>query len=126
MHKQLIPIALSLLTPMLGLADNVSDAEAQLEKHPTYQHGYLSKEDALSSFELPEGYALELVLSEPQIKEPVAIAWDGNGVMYVAEMHTYMQDADATDEQNPRSRISRHEDTDGDGVYDKHINPQVI
>ena len=30
-----------------------------------------------------------------------------------------MQTADATGEQEPLSRISRHEDTNGDGVYDK-------
>lgn len=84
-----------------------------------YQKGFLSIEDARKSIELPEGYSLELVLSEPQIEEPVAMAWDGNGVLYVVEMRTYMQTADATDEQTPKSRISRHEDTNGDGAYDK-------
>ena len=29
-------------------------------------------------------------------------------------------DADGTGEQEPVSRVSRHEDTDGDGVYDRH------
>ena len=67
-----------------------------------YQRGFLSKEEALKSIELPDGYALELVLSEPQVEEPVALAWDGNGVLYVVEMLTYMQTADATDEQAPR------------------------
>lgn len=95
-------------------------AEEQLKKFPTYQTGFLSKEESLKSIEVPEGYELQLVLSEPHVEEPVAIAWDGNGVMYVCEMRTYMQDADATGEQEPRSRISRHEDTDGDGIYDKH------
>ena len=84
-----------------------------------YQRGFLSKEEALKSIELQEGYSLELVLSEPQVEEPVAMAWDGNGVLYVVEMRTYMQTADATGEQEPKSRISRHEDTNGDGVYDK-------
>jgi len=85
-----------------------------------YQKGYLSVEEAHQSIELQDGYRLELVLSDPVIQEPVAMAWDGNGVLYVVEMRTYMQDLDATDEQTPRSRISRHEDTDGDGKYDKH------
>ena len=85
-----------------------------------YQRGFLSIEEAHESIELPDGYSLELVLSEPHIEEPVACAWDGNGVLYVVEMRTYMQDADATGEQEPTSRISRHEDTDGDGEYDKH------
>ena len=85
-----------------------------------YQRGFLSIEEAHKSIELPDGYSLELVLSDPNIEEPVACAFDGNGVLYVVEMRTYMQTADATGEQEPRSRISRHEDTDGDGVYDKH------
>ena len=80
---------------------------------------YLSPEESLKTFNLPPGYRLELVASEPMIKEPVAIAWDGNARMYVAEMLTYMQDANATGEQNPISRISLLEDTDNDGKMDK-------
>ena len=71
-------------------------------------------------FVLPEGYRMELVLADPNIEEPVAIAFDGNGRMYVAEMRTYMQDIDGNNELDPVSRVSLHEDTDGDGVYDKH------
>ena len=80
---------------------------------------YLNPEQSLKSFNLPAGYHLELVASEPMIKEPVAIAWDGNARMYVAEMLTYMLDADATNEQKPFSRISLLEDTDNDGKMDK-------
>lgn len=80
---------------------------------------YLSPEASLKTFNLPEGYHLQLVASEPMIKEPVAIAWDGNARMYVAEMLTYMQDADATGEQRPVSRIALLEDTDNDGKMDK-------
>ena len=85
-----------------------------------YQSGFLPKEEALKSIQLPAGYSLELILSEPEIEEPVMCAWDGNGAMYVVQMLTYMQDADATGEQEPKSRITRHVDTDGDGIYDKH------
>lgn len=85
-----------------------------------YQKGFLSKEESHKSIELQDGYSLDLVLSDPDIHEPVAMAWDGNGALYVVEMRTYMQDADANGEQTPKSRISRHEDTTGDGVYDKH------
>jgi mono/diheme cytochrome c family protein len=85
-----------------------------------YQSGFLTKEEAHKSIELPEGYKLELILSEPEVMEPVMCAWDGNGAMYVVQMLTYMQDADATGEQEPKSRITRHVDTDGDGTYDKH------
>lgn len=80
----------------------------------------LSPEESMKTIHLPEGYRIELVASEPMIQEPVAITWDGNGIMYVAEMLTYMQDIDATNENEPISRITRLEDTDGDGRMDRH------
>ncbi|HEV3165611.1 MAG TPA: c-type cytochrome [Isosphaeraceae bacterium] len=80
----------------------------------------LPPEQEAKQFVLPEGYRMELVLSEPTVQEPVAIAFDGNGRMYVVEMRTYMQDVDGKNELDPISRVSRHEDTDGDGIYDLH------
>jgi mono/diheme cytochrome c family protein len=71
-------------------------------------------------FLLPPGYKIDLVLSDPEIQDPVGVTFDGNGRMYVLEMRSYMQDADGSGSRAPISRISRHEDTDGDGVYDKH------
>ena len=87
--------------------------------NPNPSGAYLSPEESLKTMHVPQGYHLELVAREPMVKEPVAIAWDGNARMYVAEMLTYMQDADAKDEQQPRSRISLLEDTDNDGKMDK-------
>ena len=80
----------------------------------------LSPAASIAEMQLPGGYRLEPVLTEPDIAEPVMVAFDGNGRMYVAEMRTYMLNADAKGEQEPFSRVSRHEDTDGDGVYDRH------
>ncbi|MCK5941474.1 MAG: discoidin domain-containing protein [Planctomycetes bacterium] len=77
-----------------------------------------SPADAIAAIELPPGYRLELVASEPMIREPAALAWDGNGRMYVAELRTYMQDIDGTDELAPTSRVSRLDDSDGDGRMD--------
>jgi mono/diheme cytochrome c family protein len=79
----------------------------------------LSSEESIKKIQLPPGYHIELVASEPMIQEPVALAWDGNGRLYVAEMNTYMKDANATGEYAPISRIKRLEDTDGDGKMDK-------
>ncbi len=80
----------------------------------------LSPEESMKTMHLPEGYHLELVASEPIIQEPVAMVWDGNGNMYVAEMRSYMQDIDGTGEDLPTCRITRLEDTNGDGKMDKH------
>jgi mono/diheme cytochrome c family protein len=79
----------------------------------------LSPEESLRRIQLPPGYRVELVASEPMVQEPVALAWDGNGRMYVAEMNTYMQDASGTGQFEPTSRIKLLEDTNGDGQMDK-------
>ena len=80
----------------------------------------LSPQEELKTFQIPDGYKIELVLSDPEIKEPVLAAFDGDGRMYVAEMRTYMQNIDGKGQMDAKSRISRHESTTYDGVYDKH------
>jgi len=80
----------------------------------------LTPEEALKTFQLPEGYALQLVVGEPVIEEPVVTVFDGNGRMFVAEMRTYMQDIDGTGEKEKTSRISMHWSSKGDGNFDKH------
>ena len=79
----------------------------------------LSPEESIAKTQLPPGFHLQLVASEPMVQEPVAICWDGNGRMYVAEMNSYMKDANATGEFEPISRIKMLEDTNGDGKMDK-------
>ena len=79
----------------------------------------LTVEESVKRFRVPKGFRLEIVAAEPLISEPVAIAWDGNGRMYVAQMETYMQTVDADGQDEPRSRIMLLEDTDNDGRMDK-------
>jgi mono/diheme cytochrome c family protein len=118
MKKKLIVTGFILSSIVLLSSRELVESTRQLiDPDPIYQ--YLSPQESMKTMVLPEGYRIELVASEPMIKEPVAIAWDGNAKMYVAEMITYMQDADATGEQQPTSRISLLEDTDNDGKMDK-------
>ena len=108
-------LCLSILIIRCGAKKN--NQEPIFNPHPS--SAYLSPEESMKTMYLPKGYHLELVASEPMIKDPVAITWDGNGRMYVAEMLTYMKDADATGEQLPWSRIMLLEDTNNDGIMDK-------
>jgi mono/diheme cytochrome c family protein/glucose/arabinose dehydrogenase len=80
----------------------------------------LSPEQEQALFLLHDGYHIEPVLADPLIQDPVSVSFDGNGRMYVIEMRSYMQDISGTNARAPISIISRHEDTDGDGVYDQH------
>jgi mono/diheme cytochrome c family protein/glucose/arabinose dehydrogenase len=71
-------------------------------------------------FVLPPGFKIEPVLTDPLIEDPVGVTFDANGRMYVLEMRSYMRDAEGSNSREPISRISRHEDTNGDGTFDKH------
>jgi len=79
----------------------------------------LTPEEAIKAFKLPPGFKVEVVASEPMIESPVAISWDDQGRLYVCEMRGYMRDVDGTGEDQPIGRVSRLEDTDGDGKMDK-------
>ena len=80
----------------------------------------LSPAESQKHFYLPKGYGIEPVLAEPYILEPVAIEFDANGRMYVAEMRTYMQNIDGKGSKKPKSRVSVHVDSNNDGTYDQH------
>lgn len=79
----------------------------------------LSPQEEMKTFKVAPGFKVELVASEPMIEAPIAISWDDQGRMYVCEMRNYMHDVDGAGEDQPIGRISRLEDTDGDGVMDK-------
>ncbi|MDR6804391.1 mono/diheme cytochrome c family protein/glucose/arabinose dehydrogenase [Dyadobacter sp. BE34] len=102
---------------MLRTTDASVSAIPAFTDNPSPAH--LTPEQSIKTFKLPKGYHLELVVSEPMTHEPVAIAWDGNARMYVAELNTYMQDVEGTDEHAPTSRVMLLEDTDNDGKMDK-------
>jgi len=116
--KSTIPCRLSLLA--LAISSPFLRADPAPTTGSLGQVATLSPQDELKTIHLPEGYKLELVLDDAQIKEPVLCVFDGNGRMYVAEMRSYMQDLDGRNELTPTSLISRHESTKGDGVFDKH------
>jgi len=75
---------------------------------------------AAATMKLEEGFALDLVAAEPMLKDPVALAFDGNGRIWVAEMTGYMPDIDGKLENSTYGRLSVLEDTDDDGTVDKH------
>ena len=70
--------------------------------------------EALKSFQVADGFQMELVASEPLISTPVAIEWDAGGALFVCEMRGYSEDRD-----DGISRITRLTDEDGDGVFDR-------
>ncbi len=81
----------------------------------------LSPEEALLTFELEEGFRIELVASEPLIQDPIALDIDERGRLWVVEMQSYMPDLDGGGEEAPSGRIVILEDRDGDTRMDTSI-----
>ena len=69
-------------------------------------------EDALSTFEIEDGFQIELVAAEPLVMDPVAMDIDEFGRIYVVEMPGYPLDKGGT------GRVKLLKDTDGDGRPD--------
>ncbi len=75
-------------------------------------------EEAHKMFELPEGFQATLFASEPEVRNPIAMAWDWKGRMWVAENYTYAERATRFD-LSLRDRVVVFEDSDWDGKADK-------
>ncbi len=75
----------------------------------------LSAEEAVKRMTVPEGFTVEIVASEPQLMNPVAMCIDEQGRFWVTESFEYPRR-----EAGPgRDRIKVLEDTDQDGKVDK-------
>jgi putative heme-binding domain-containing protein len=100
----------------------------------------LSPAESLAKMTTADDLAVDLVLNEPLVAQPTHISFDERGRMWVAQYRQYPYPAGlkmVSRDQYYRSRfdkvppapphhdrghdlISVHEDTDGDGYFDKH------
>ena len=71
---------------------------------------------AVKTFQVREGFRMEVAAAEPNIASPVAISFDEDGRLFVVEMRDYSEHRDEA-----LGRIRRLEDADGDGVFEKSI-----
>ena len=69
-------------------------------------------------FTLPRGFSLELAAGPPLVERPIAIDYDEQGRLYVAESSGSNDPVQQQLKQRPHS-ILRLTDEDGDGCYDK-------
>jgi putative membrane-bound dehydrogenase-like protein len=77
----------------------------------------LEPANALQTFRTREGLHMDLIAHEPLVTDPVAIAYDENGAMYVAEMSDYPYPEQSRDA--PLGQVKLLFDNDGDGNFDE-------
>lgn len=142
MDKSVLAITSSLVIlvlhtlPIFGQISNPGDA-------PSPQ----SPAESLAKFQLPSGFRMELVASEPLIREPTGVCWDEHGDLFVCELHGYNLEGQydieelnkigeldrvvrriQADERHKQAAeketfgtIKRLRDTDGDGRMDQAV-----
>jgi putative membrane-bound dehydrogenase-like protein len=76
-----------------------------------------SPAESLKTFRLHLGFRIELAAAEPHLASPVALDFDEDGRLYVAEFLEFNQRD--SKQQHGRGRIRLLEDTKGNGVFDK-------
>ena len=108
-------VALMVLAVGAALGWSPSAAAQELPKSDQYRHAGLSPEDAARAMTVPPGFKVTLFAGEPDIQQPIAMAIDDRGRLWVAEAYAYpirVPDTEA------RDRILIFEDTDHDGHFD--------
>jgi putative heme-binding domain-containing protein len=126
-------------TPAFAKVESAADVEASLRKLSDEDRP-LSPAESLARMKTPADLQVELVLSEPQIGQPLSMKWDHRGRLWVMNYLQYPNPAGLTmvsrdkflrsvyDKVPPpppnhfrgADKITIHEDTDGDGRLDKH------
>ena len=70
--------------------------------------------DSMKTFSIIPGFRVEQVAAEPLVADPVDMAFDENGRLYVCEYIGYSEN-----DQHKPGRVVILDDTDNDGIFDK-------
>lgn len=79
---------------------------------------FTSPADAVKGMTLPPGFSVSIFAAEPDVQQPIGIAFDTRGRLWVAENYTYAESSINMD-RDLSDRIVILEDTDKDGKSDK-------
>ncbi len=114
-------LPLPALLPLTLLAFALADDKKPADPFPVTELPKIKPmepADAQKAFDVRPGFRVELVASEPSIRSPVAMDFDENGRLFVAEFPEYNQYANPNGSKE-RGCIKMLESTKGDGKYDK-------
>ena len=103
-------LALLIFAGSVGAVDFPEPYDSEPEKGSP-----LSAEESARTMQVPAGFSVSVYASEPDVRNPIAMAWDARGRMWVAENFTYAERAKRF-ELGLRDRVLIFEDSDWDGV----------
>ena len=74
--------------------------------------------EAAAAMDVPAGFHVGVFAAEPEVLNPIAMAWDPRGRLWIAENHTYAERPIKMDTRL-RDRVLIFNDSDGDGTADE-------
>jgi len=80
--------------------------------------GLMPAAEAAAQMKVPEGFKATVFASEPDVQNPIALSWDAQGRLWIAENYTYAEGSVRYD-LKLRDRILMFEDKKGDGHFTK-------
>ena len=80
----------------------------------------LPADKAAAAFRLPPGFHVTAFAAEPDVRNPIAMAWDPKGRLWIAENYTYAERTKKFD-LALRDRVLIFDDRDGDGRFDRRV-----
>lgn len=112
---------------MVATKANPSDRAARQKESPVLKHlvqnpakptavANAAAQSVVASMMLTPGFQAELIVAEPEVRQPIAFAMDGRGRLWVAEAYSY---PNKQPEGKGRDRITIFEDVTGDGTFKK-------
>jgi len=78
----------------------------------------MSAGEAIEKWKLPPGFRVNVFAAEPDVQNPIDLAWDARGRLWIAENYTYAERSQRFD-LSLRDRVVVFEDTDHDGTFEK-------
>ncbi|MFO0880974.1 MAG: PVC-type heme-binding CxxCH protein, partial [Gemmataceae bacterium] len=115
------PVLVALALGLVILGAGVVPAQRNTAKPASVPHNQdrmpgpaLKPTEAIAKMQVPPGFQVELVASEPAILNPVAMCFDERGRIWVTESFEYPRRSPGPG----RDRIKILEDRDGDGTYE--------
>lgn len=111
-----------------------------IQQKTALARGPLPPRESMARFKVPSDLAVDLVAAEPEVRQPLFLTFDERGRMWVVQYLQYPEPAglkrlsmdrywrSVYDKVPPpppkgprgRDKITVHEDTDGDGIFDRH------
>lgn len=93
------------------------DFPAPFNSEPDTNSAALPAAQVAAQMKLPPGFKATVFAAEPDVQNPIALAWDARGRLWVAENYTYAERTTKF-ELRLRDRVLIFEDKDGDGRFD--------